>query len=296
MILNKIPVSALIMTKNEEVNIRQCLESVKWADDIAVVDSNSTDKTIDIVKEYTDKIYQYIWDKKWPKKNWSLEKPSFKNDWILMIDADEMVTPAFKKELEGIVLGNDSGCAGYIVNYHYYFLGRIIRFGDPVRKLILFRKSKTHFERYDIEGSDAIENLETAHEQPIVNGNISRMKSPIIHADMRPLYFYFDRHNRYSTWEAILIYKEKYKEKSRDVINAEATRNWLRTRRTLKYLFLHMPFKPLVYFVYSYFFRLGFLDGYPGFAYNVCKAFYAFQIGLKTYEYKIKKPDGKGTI
>ncbi|MEA3489036.1 MAG: glycosyltransferase family 2 protein [Candidatus Omnitrophota bacterium] len=289
---DKIPVSVLIMTKNEEMNIRKCLESVKWADEIVMVDSASTDRTLEIAGEYTDRIYRYTWDKKWPKKIWSLEKPGFRNDWILMIDADERATEEFREEIAPVVSGEDSGCAGFIVRYHYWFLGRYIKYSDPVRKLILFRKSKARFESYDISGADAIEDLEVGHEHPVIDGKVGRVKAPILHEDTRPLYYYFDRHNRYSTWEAYLIHKGKYKEEEA-AVKPGISGGWLNMRRLMKYVFLHLPLKPLVYFVYSYIFRLGLLDGYAGFMYNLCKVFYVFQIDIKLNELKLREKKSK---
>jgi len=283
----KVPISILIMTKNEELNISHCLESVKWADEIIVVDSHSTDKTLEITKRYTDKIYQYEWDGKQPKKSWSLEVPKFSNDWILMLDADERATLEFKQEIESVVSDKNNQFAAYTVRYHYWFLGKYIKFGDPVRKLVLFRKSKSHFEKYDISGVDSIQDLEIGHEHPIIDGIVSHAKNPLLHADMRTLHFYFDRHNHYSTWEAFLIYKDKYKT-SQDTVQSKLGKDWTSSRRLLKRIFMLLPFKSFIYFVYAYIFRLGFLDGYAGLAYNVCKAFYAFQIGLKIREYKMK--------
>jgi hypothetical protein len=209
-----------------------------------------------------------------------------------MLDADERATPEFKKELEAIVADDANRYAGYFVRYHYLFMNRYIRHGDPVRKLILFKKSKTHIESYEICGVDAIKNLEVGHENPIINGPIGYTKSPILHHDTRSIYYYFDRHNHYSTWEAYLIYNDRYKKESPHVIRPKITWSWLNIRRFMKYVFLHLPCKALAYFVYSYFFRLGFLDGYAGFAYNTCKAFYAFQIGIKLRELKIRNRSG----
>jgi len=290
----RIPVSVLIMTKNEEMNIRACLESVKWADEIIVVDSQSSDRTLKIVKEYTDKIYQYAWNGKNPKKNWSLEAPKFFHDWILMIDADERATIGFKAEIEKIVSDSANQYAGYLVRYHYRFLNKYIKFGDPVRKLIFFRKSRSRFESYDISGADTIKDLEVGHEHPVIDGAIGCARSPILHEDNRPLYYYFDRHNRYSTWEAYLIYKDRYGKNTPAKVEPKMLGSWLNARRLMKQAFLYLPFKPIVYFIYSYFFRLGFLDGYPGLCYNICKSVYAYQIGLKLRELKTSLKKSKG--
>lgn len=284
----KIPLSVLIMTKNEELNIEGCLENLSWADDIVVVDSFSEDRTLDIVRKYTKNIYHYKWDGKWPKKSWSFEVPRFKYDWILMIDADERVTEEFLDEVKSVVLNEDNNYSGYLIRYLYWFMGRYIRYGDPVRKLVLFRRSKTSFERFDISSSCVIQELEVGHEHPIVDGKVGFFKSYLLHHDTRPLYYFFERHNKYSSWEAELMYR-KHSAGFKDLhIKADRSGNIMQFRRYLKNLFLRLPFKPILYFIYSYFFRLGFLDGYPGLCYNICKSIYAYQIGIKTYELKIK--------
>ena len=276
------------MTKDEELNIRPCLESVKLANEIVIVDSASMDRTLHIAREYTDRILQYVWDGKNPKKGWSVHTPAFKHDWIFMIDADERATPEFMEELRGIVSFSGDQKDGYLVRYNYCFLGRIIRHGDPVRKLVVFRKSKTTFEKYAIGEVDGVKTLEVGHEHPVLSGKLGRMNSRILHRDERSLYYYFDRHNHYSSWEAYLTHTDKYVgcSLSKDPISYSLL------RRSLKTIFLNTPFcKPLIYFIYGYFLRLGFLDGPAGFSYNMCKAFYAFQITLKVRELKSK--DGK---
>ncbi|MFH1791838.1 MAG: glycosyltransferase family 2 protein [Candidatus Omnitrophota bacterium] len=279
----KIPVSVLVMTKNEEMNLEGCLRSVQRAGEIVIVDSHSSDGTLDIAEKYTGRIYQYDWDGRWPKKSWSLETPQFSNDWILMIDADERATDEFMDELSGVAARPDNGTAGYLVRYDYRFLGRVLKYGDPVRKLVLFRKSRARFERYDIKGTSESPFLEMGHEHPILDGKIGRMKARLLHEDMRPLYYYFERHNRYSTWEAC---KRAGAAKTRH-IEGNIAGDTVEIRRFCKNCFLRLPFKPLLYFTYSYIFRLGFLDGYPGLCYNICKAVYSLQIGMKMYEIKL---------
>jgi len=284
----KVPVSVLIMTRNEELNIRECLESFKWAAEIVIVDSHSTDKTIEIARQYTDKIYPYTWNGKNPKKSWSLENPQFSYDWVLMPDADERGTAGFKEELEKIVTDSNDRLAGYVIKYDYWFLGKYLRFGDPVRKMILFRKSKVKFEQFDVSKQEGVQDLEVGHEHPITNGKIGSMKNPLLHDDKRPLHFYLDRHNRYSTWEAGLLLQRSYSNETGDEVSGSLKGSSVQLRRFMKKIFLKLPFKPLIYFIYGYIFRLGFLDGYPGLCYNVCKSIYAYQIALKLHELKLR--------
>jgi len=292
MIKGNIPVSVLVITKNEERNIRSCLESVKWADEIIIVDSQSTDGTVAIAKEYTDKIYLYSQDIVCRKRGWALENASFSNDWVLMVDADEQATEAFREELREIV-SNDGKSAGYQVRYKYSFLGREIRFGDPVMKTVLFRRSRAHVETLQVPESANVPFIETAHEHPVISGKVVRMRSFLVHADKRPLHFYFARHNDYSTMEALMLVKDDSKRGFYDEILREKGVTYQKTRRLAKHVFLRMPLKPLIYFIYSYILRLGFLDGYAGLVYNLCKAIYAFQIEVKRYEFEHRR--GVGT-
>ena len=284
----KVPISVLIPTKDEELNIRQCLESVKWADEIAIIDSHSTDKTLEIAKEYTDKIYQFRWSGRYPKKkNWALENIPISHEWVLIPDADERISRKLAAEIKDVV-ENGSRYAGYIVRYQYWFLGRLIKHGDPVRKLIFFRHKLGNFEKLEDEHIKTNADVEV-HEHPVIDGKIGSFKGVVLHHDERPLYFYLDRHNRYSTWEAELLFRQKYIKSSDKKIEARALGNIAEFRRLLKNIFLYLPFKPLVYFIYSYIVRFGFLDGYPGLCYNICKSIYAYQIGLKLHELKLKK-------
>ncbi|MBD3379242.1 MAG: glycosyltransferase [Candidatus Omnitrophica bacterium] len=280
---NKVPISILIMTKNEEKNIRQCLESVKWADEIFIVDSQSEDRTLDIAGEYTDKIYQFEWNGKFPKKkNWSIKNMSFSHEWVLMLDADEIVPESLGAEIRSI-LENDQGCSGFVARFNYYFLGKLIRYGDPVRKVVFFKHKKASYEELDDSALEDRADVEV-HEHQIINGKVGFLKTRITHNDQRDLYYYFNRHNRYSSWEAYLLETHRYDRGAGKNINGKSFRDWLSLRRTLKRFFYRLPCKPLIYFFYTYILRFGFLDGYPGFAYNVCKAIYIYEIELKRYE------------
>ena len=283
--MSKVPISVIVTTKNEEKNIRQCLESIMWADEIFIVDSQSEDATLDIAGEYTDKIYQFHCDGRLPKKkNWALRNMPFSYDWVLLLDADEIAPQSLEDEVREL-LKNNRGCSAFVSRFDCYFLGKPIKHGDPTRKLVFFKHNKASYEELDDFGLEGRADVEV-HEHQIIDGKIGFLKSRIMHNDRKNLFHYFNRHNRYSSWEAHLIYKNRYNEDSSKNIAAKTSGSWLNTRRLMKNIFLKLPFKPLIYFIYGYFIRLGFLDGYPGFAYNMCKAFYAFQISLKVRELK----------
>jgi glycosyltransferase involved in cell wall biosynthesis len=278
------PVSILIPTRNEEKNIAKCLESVAWADEVYVVDSSSTDRTADIAKSHGASVVQFSWDGKGPrKKNWALDHLPWKHEWVLVVDADEEVTPPLQKEI-GEAASRPSKYAGFLVPYHFYFLGRLLRHGAPLRKLVLFKHRSARFEQilvpevtaYDVE----------LHEHPVVRGRVGTLGSPMLHHDCENLHHHFQRHNVYSDWEVLL--RTRYRNRQLDgEIRPRLFGTPLERRRFLKRLFLNLPGKPLIYFLYSYVLRGGFLDGRPGFIYNVLKSFYWYQISIKEYETRV---------
>src|SRR3989454_4865499 len=197
-----VPLSVLIPAKNEEKNIHKCLESVSWADEVYIVDSCSTDRTAEIARSRGATVVPFSWDGKGPrKKNWALETLPWKYAWVLVVDADEEVTPALRDEIAAAV-SRPSGYAAFLIPYQYYFLGRLLRHGAPLWKLILFQHRLARFERMEVPevtGYDV-----ELHEHPVVCGRVGRLRSPMIHHDFENLSHHFQRHNIYSDWEALL--------------------------------------------------------------------------------------------
>ena len=277
----KAPLCVLIPTKNEAANIRKCVESVAWADEIYVVDSCSTDKTRQIAEALGCRVVDFVWNRKGPrKKDWALTNLPWKHDWVLIVDADEEVTPALAEEVQEI-LNRGTSQSGFLVRYVYYFLGSAIKHGDPVWKTVLVRHSCARFEEiavpevtaYDVE----------LHEQPRIQGTMARLRFPMVHRDVDNLHHHFHRHNVYSDWEALL--RTRYQNRSQEnEIRPRLLGNPVERRRFVKRLFLNLPLRPVIYFIYSYFLRGGFLDGRAGFIFNVLKSFYWYQISIKEYE------------
>jgi glycosyltransferase involved in cell wall biosynthesis len=271
----------LVPTRNEERNIERCLRSVNWAAQVFVVDSCSTDRTVELAGEMGANVVQFNWDGRGPrKKNWALDNISWSKEWVLVVDADEEVSRPLQEEITAAVAGA-AKFAAYSIPYQYYFLGRLIKHGAPLRKLIFFRHRLARFELtsvpevmgYDVE----------LHEHPVVRGQTGRLVSHMIHHDFDDLHHYFDRHNTYSDWEALL--RTRYRDRDRSgEITGHLFGSAVERRRFAKRLFLSLPGKPIIYFLYSYILCAGFLDGREGFAFNILKAFYWYQIGLKEYE------------
>ncbi len=270
-----IRISAIVLTRNEEANIGKCLRSLAGIDEIFVVDSNSEDRTREIARDHGAQVVTFTWDGRYPKKKqWALENLPFSHDWVLYLDADEELTPELRNELARLFAGGEPPHAGYFARLDYRFLGRTLRHGQRVYKLILFDRRRGRFLDYD--DLDAVNMWEVeGHYQPAIDGVTALLRGRVLHADHDSLYSWFARHNRYSDWEAVLRRKDGL---ARD---DEAQPG---TRRLLKSIFARLPFKPLAFFVYSYVLRLGFLDGRAGFHYAIAKSTYYWQVGLKMRE------------
>lgn len=271
---NLIPVSAIVMTKNEANNIVKCLASLAGVTEIFVVDSGSTDGTQQLAEKSGATVVQFEWNGKYPKKKqWSLENLPFSYDWVLYVDADEEVTPELSSELEEL-LRTGPKHTGYFVEYDYLFMGKLLVYGQKVMKIVLFDRREGFFaDQSDLEATNSGE--VEPHFQPTINGSVGKLNSKMLHADHDNLYHYFDRHNRYSDWEAVV--------RLRGAIAQGSGSEW-GFRGRLKKAFDRLPLKGPLYFVYSYFFRLGFLDGRAGLQYAVAKGFYYWQVEMKITE------------
>lgn len=266
----KIPVTAVIPVRNDDRNLEQCLASLDRFDEIVVVDSGENPATRAISESVGARYEPFTFKAPYPKKrNWVLETCPPRNDWVLFIDADERVTPAFADTLLSR-LQNNPAEVGYWLRYQNYFLGKPLRFGLPQRKLALFRHSAGAYERIDDPGWSAYD-MEV-HEHPILTGPIGSITEELDHLDARSMTSFINKHVEYAKWEAGRT-RELYAGKS----DARLT-----LRQKVKYGLLLTPVFPIIYFLYTYVIRLGFLDGKAGFSYAVLKASYFAQIYLMT--------------
>lgn len=273
-----IPVSVIVMTKDEERNLPECLASLGRFGEVFVVDSGSRDRTPEIARESGASLINFQWNRRYPKKKqWCLENLPFTHTWVLYVDADERVTEELALEIERVI-GDRSGrladYSGFYVAEDYVFLGRTLRYGHRTHKLVLHDRRRSHFPDYDDLDADNMWEVE-GHYQPIVKGRVGTLRAHLIHNDCSSLYEYFARHNRYSDWEAVL--NTKGAQLGRAQAQAGARTHAAR-------LFAMLPLKPLTFFLYSYVLKRGFLDGAAGFHYALAKSFYYWQIGVKTKE------------
>jgi len=273
----KIPVSVIIMTKNEERNIEKCLRSVDQFDEVFVIDSNSDDATCDIANRMGVKVINFSWDGKYPKKKqWCLENLSFTHDWVLYVDADEEVGKDSAEEMRH-ALEINQGDSGYFVGFDYIFLGRKLNYGHRVYKLVLFKRSKGRFLDYDDLSVKNMWEVE-GHYQPQVDGRVGLLQNRMAHNDHDNLFHFYEKLNKYSDWEADLRMQGALRHDKQAVISSR--------RRALQWVGDHVPFRGLAMFVYAYILKRGFLDGRPGFYYALSLGIYHSLINMKTYEIK----------
>ncbi|MEN3038680.1 MAG: glycosyltransferase family 2 protein [Candidatus Kryptonium sp.] len=247
--------SVVIITGNEEKNIADCLESVKWADEIIIVDSESKDKTVEIARKYTDKIFVKKWEGYAIQKQFAIEKAT--GDWILSLDADERVTQELRAEIEK-TLENETEYDGFYIPRKNFFLDKWIKSCGwyPDYQLRLFRRGK---------GSVA---LRRVHEKFVVNGKTGYLKGSLIHLTHIDLFETFDKINRYSSLSA----EEKLGKKVR----------WY-----------HIIFIPFFAFLGHFILKRGFLDGIYGLMVSLNHAMTKLQTYMKIWEARNVKSKAK---
>jgi glycosyltransferase involved in cell wall biosynthesis len=282
------PLSVLIPTLNEEANIEECIRSVDWAGEVVVVDSGSSDRTCEIARELGARLVRFDYVRGGPKKkNWALRQVDFQYDWILILDADERITPALAAEIATALPASRAEVAGYYINRRFYFLGRWIRHAGyfPSWNLRLLRRGRGAYE--DLPDPDSVAGDNEVHEHVIVQGQTRFLSEPMDHFAFPSIFTFVQKHNRYSSWEAGV--GRSYLE-MRD--GRQSIAFHLRARRWLKRAARKLPFPHLARFVFHYFLTLGFLDGREG--YILCRllAEYEFLIAAKATEARLLNGPG----
>ena len=274
----RVPVSVLIPIKNEAENLPRCLGCVQWADEIFVVDSQSTDRSAEVAERHRAKVVQFEFNGTWPKKkNWALENLPFRNDWVFILDADEVLPAQAGVEIANAIR-DANAIAGYWINRRFFFLGRWLRHSYyPNWNLRLFRHSLGRYERLTIAETRSGDN--EVHEHVIVKGPTGRLRCEIDHYAFPSIEVFIEKHNRYSNWEA-RVAADKFLHGRSDELRSVAVER----RRRLKMLSHHLPFRPLLRFLYIYIWQKGFLDGREGYYFARLHAIYEFLSVAKTYE------------
>jgi glycosyltransferase involved in cell wall biosynthesis len=277
-----IPVSVLVPARNEAKNLPRCLKSLRGFGEVYVIDSQSDDTTVEVARSHDAKVAQFFYKGGWPKKRqWALENLTFLYDWVLLIDADEAMTPELAEEIHRVV--TDGEAEGYYIRLQMFFLNRRLRFsGANFWKMSLFRRGKGAYECRLKEQDTSMADMEV-HEHVVIEGRTGRLKNPLIHHNVESLARYFQKHNEYSNWEAKVWCSGEDESGMRpSLFGVQAQR-----RRWLKKHFLALPGSPLLLFLYRYVLRLGFLDGVPGLLYCCYQGIQLLNVKAKIYEMRV---------
>lgn len=281
-----LPVTAIVVARNEARNLPRCLESLRDVAEVYVIDSQSTDTTVPIAKSYGAHIVQFHYQGGWPKKRqWAMDSLPLTHDWIFLVDADEAMTPELSQEI--LAATQNPNYDGYYIALRMFFLGRQLRHsGASFEKLSLFRRGKGRFECRLRQQDLSMADMEV-HEHILVNGKTARLKHPLLHHNVESLSHYIRKHDEYSNWDARvwLEGQASSQELPPSLVGSQAQR-----RRWLRRKFFAFPGSPLMFFLYKYIFRLGFLDGIPGLIYCGLQGIQFFHIKAKIFELKMLPP------
>jgi glycosyltransferase involved in cell wall biosynthesis len=246
--------SVITITLNEEQNIGACLESVAWADERIVLDSGSTDRTLEIARTYSPAIHTIDWPGYGAARNIGIAKAT--GEWILWLDADERVTPELAREIRLIIGGDGGSYAGFSIARRAYFLGRWIRHCGwyPSRVVRLFRRGRGRFSETRV------------HEQLLVDGPVAETKADILHFTDPHLHHYLAKFNRYTSLAA-------------EDLSSSGRR----------FHVSDMTLRPVFQFFKMYIVRRGFLDGIEGFMLCLLSSAYVLIKYAKLWEIEYRK-------
>lgn len=266
-------ITIAIPVKNEERNLQKCLAAIGngFAKHVVIIDSGSTDSTVQIAEQWGAEVVNFAWDGKFPKKrNWFLRNHTPATTWVLFIDADEYITDAFKKEVRQKLTSENK--TGYWLSYSIYFMGKRLKGGYPLRKLALFKTGAGEYEQIDENNWSKLD-MEV-HEHPVLTGDIGTIYSKIDHQDFRGVSHYVMKHDEYASWEAARFLK---------LSSGQNHKAWT-IKQQVKYYFMKSVFIGPVYFFGSFFLLGGFRDGARGLAFAIFKMAYFTEVYCKIKE------------
>jgi glycosyltransferase involved in cell wall biosynthesis len=275
-----LPLTVIIPVRNEAHNLARCLESLRCVGEVYVIDSQSTDETAALAESRGAKVVQFHYAGGWPKKRqWAMDTLPLAHDWILLLDADEVLTAELADEIQTAI--QDPHTDGCYIALQIHFLGRRLRHsGASFWKLSLFRKGRGRFECRLQDQDVSMADMEV-HEHVVVSGATRKLIHPLIHHNVESLSRYIQKHNEYSNWEARVWLDGN---RSAEDIRPSLWGTQAQRRRWLRRHFLWLPGSPVLFFLYKYVFSLGFLDGVPGLIYCAMQGIQFFHIKAKVYE------------
>jgi glycosyltransferase involved in cell wall biosynthesis len=285
-----LPVTVIVATRNEARNLPRCLESLRGVGEVYVIDSESTDGTVEIAQSYGAHVVQFHYQGGWPKKRqWAMESLPLAHDWIFLVDADEALTPELAHEIRNAI--QNPAYDGYYIALRMFFLGRELRHsGAGFYKLSLFRRGKARFECRVADQDRSMADMEV-HEHIVLEGKgegkgrTANLRHSLLHHNVESLSHYIRKHDEYSNWEARvwLAGEANAHDLAPSFLGSQAQR-----RRWLRKKFFSIPGSPVLFFLYKYVSCLGFLDGIPGLIYCGLQGVQFFHIKAKIYELKTR--------
>lgn len=284
-------ISVIILTYNEEQHIERCINSIKnFVTKVFVVDSFSSDNTIEIAEKLGAKVYQNPWKNYSTQFNWGLKNCPISTKWVMRLDADEVITPELAIEIKNELL-KDDGYKGYVLNRGHVFLNKKIKNGGsyPTKLLRIWEYGNGYCENKWMDEHIILKE----------KGKIKNLKHSFWDYNLNHIGWWTEKHNGYATREAIDQLNKKYK-----LFDIEDTSNDSTLQSKIKKLLknklyekLPKSLRALLYFIYRYIFRIGFLDGYQGFAWHFLQGFwYRFLVDVKVYEIEKKAKENNLTI
>ena len=270
-------ISVIILTYNEEIHIRRCIENArKFAKEIYVVDSYSTDATVAAARSLGAEVYQNKWENYSRQFNWALCNLPITTEWIWRMDADEYLSDELVDELHRRLPSASSGTGGFTAPCLRIFMGRYIHHG--IIPLILLRLFRT--------GHAACENRFMDEHIEVTEGSVEELKSPFYDDNLNGLTWWTAKHNGYATREALDLLLTEYGMHDNSLTKSGRHTAAIRQKK-LKYVKLPLFWRAFAFFVYRYFFRLGFLDGKEGFLWHFLQGWwYRTLADAKVYEIK----------
>ena len=283
--------SIIILTYNETKHLKRCIESVKdIAEDIFIVDSYSSDETIELAKKMDLKIYQSPWKNYSTQFNWGLDNCPIQTRWVMRLDADEIIPSELREEIKDELSKNED-IKGFVLNRGHVFLGKKIKHGGsyPIKLLRIWEYGNGYCENKWMDEHIILKK----------SGKIKILKHPFWDYNLNNIGWWTEKHNGYATREAIDQLNKKY-----NLFEIEQTENDTTLQSKIKKNFKNKFYEKLpksirafLYFNYRYFIRLGFLDGYQGLVWNFLQGFwYRFLVDVKVYEIEKKASENNLTI
>lgn len=271
---SKLPITVVILTKDEEVNLPQALRSVaRFADEILIVDSRSVDRTREIALEFGAQVFERDFVNQADQFNWALDTLPIRNDWILRLDADEVISEALGDELAKVLENTKEGVNGFYLRRRVYFMGRWIKHGGyyPTLLLRLFRKGKARSEEREMDEHIVL-----------LEGEARTLDNDFKDDNKKDLAWWIKKHNDYSTREAQASLNDRGELKAEFFGGQPGRKRWLKNN-----LYGNFPLfvRPTLYFMYRYIIRFGFLDGKEGFIFHFLQGFwYRLLVDAKIWE------------